>query len=346
MKVLISVKNISGYLVAGLRELVKVAEVAILNEPITDVLHKDDELHSLVKWYNQKEFDTVDKLLKEMDGWTPDIYLCGGWAFPIYLKLNNVLRKKGCTTVLLADTAWQGKFRQLMNVLFGRFYFPYKFNYAWGAGPPQAKYFRLLGFQKDCVFQGMYCADVNKFATIASQRIRPWPHNFIYIGRYVPEKNIHRMEMAFLKAIGQKPDSDWNLICIGRGALWEKRTVHPRIQHLGFKSPYEIQDFVKNAGCFVLPSLYEPWGVVVQEGASMGLPLLCSSRVNARLRYLKEGVNGFVFNPTDIDDIARVFLSIMNLTDEELDEMGNNSYNIGMSYTPQMWASTIMSFVK
>lgn len=346
LKVMISVLNISGYLVAELRELVKVADVAVLNVPVKGILSEEDELYSKIKWYDQEELNTLEKLLAAMGDWRPDVYLCGGWAFPIYLQLNNALRKAGCKTVLLADTAWAGKLKQWVNVLLGSFYFPFHFDYAWGAGPPQAKYFKLLGFKKTRIFQGTYCADVNKFEQISSRRKQPWPHNFLYIGRYIAVKNMRRMEQAFLNAIAQMPESNWNLICIGGGELWDERTEHPRIQHLGYKKPAEIQNFIKEAGCFVLPSIYEPWGVVVHEGAVMGMPLLCSSKVNARLKYLREGVNGYIFDPLSIAGMTKSFLAVMKQSDVQLEQMGIASHEIGMSYTPKMWAETVLAFAK
>ena len=42
---------------------------------------------------------------------------------------------------------------------------------------------------------------------------------------------------------------------------------------------------VKNAGCFVLPSLKDNWGVVVHEFAAAGLPLIISDGVGAKLLF-------------------------------------------------------------
>lgn len=343
-KVLFSVQQISGYLLAGLRELQKVADITILYIPFDGFMADDDPLHKQLKWIDQTVYSTVPAVLKELHGWQPDIYLCGGWVYKPYLALARYFKLHTKTiNVMRIDTAWRGSFRQFVNCILSRVRMAPFFHYGWGAGEMQECYLRKLGIKKTC--PGVYAADVEKFKPIAQKRKQPWPHKFLYIGRYVAVKNMHRMEQAFLNAIAQLPESDWELLCIGGGDLWESRTTHPRIQHLGYKKPWEIQNFVEQAGCFVLPSIYEPWGVVVQEAAVMGLPMVCSKLVNATSVYLKQLENGFLFDPYDEADITQVFTKIMNLSDEELERMGTKSHTIGMSYTPKDWANRLLSFL-
>ena len=48
------------------------------------------------------------------------------------------------------------------------------------------------------------------------------------------------------------------------------------------------------ADVFALLSLHEPWGVVVNEAAASGLPLILSDRVGAARDLLRDGENGFL----------------------------------------------------
>jgi glycosyltransferase involved in cell wall biosynthesis len=343
-KVLFSVQQISGYLLAGLRELQKVADIVILYIPFDGFIAEDDPLKSQLKWIDQTVHPTLQSVLAELDGWTPDIYLCGGWVYKPYLALARYFKRKTTTiTVLRIDTAWQGSLRQFVHCIISRFRMAPFFHYGWGAGTMQEEYLHRLGIKK--TKSGVYAADVEKFKLIAQQRSQPWPHKFLYIGRYVAVKNMHRMEKAFLKALELDPTLDWELVCIGGGELWEQRTVHPRIRHLGYKKPWEIQDYIEQSGCFILPSTYEPWGVVVQEAAVMGLPMICSKLVNSTSRYLKEDVNGYLFDPYDVSNITEKMLQIMRKSDKELEQMGRESYEIGNSYTPQDWANKLLSFL-
>ena len=337
MKVLISVFNISGYLLAEVKELSKIADVAIV-ETRCELSESARIKLPEVDFIYREEVSSFD------DFGGGDVFLCGGWADKGMLLLAQRMKKKGVKTVMMIDTPWQGRFKQYVNCVVNRIRLPKLFDFGWGAGAPQARYLRNLGFKDDQVRTGVYCADTEKFVKLANAKRNPWPHNFLYVGRYVAVKNMRRMEAAFVKAIEAMPESDWNLVCIGGGNLWNERMTHPRIQHLGYIAPDRLQESVGNSGCFVLPSIYEPWGVVVHEFAIMGLPLLCSKDVQAASEFLKDGENGYVFDPLDEESIKNAMLKIMRLEDDKLQMMGVVSHSIGMSRTTADWAKQVQVF--
>ncbi|WP_233708080.1 glycosyltransferase [Helicobacter bizzozeronii] len=49
----------------------------------------------------------------------------------------------------------------------------------------------------------------------------------------------------------------------------------------------------------ILPSLSEPWGLVVEEALAVGLPVFVSVACGAHV-LVQEGVNGFIFDPKDV----------------------------------------------
>ena len=344
--VLVSVYNISGYLVAELEALLKYADIAVIESPC-DI--PKGRLESAVKWIDRREQRNVGDVSRSLNDFEPDVYLCGGWADRLFVDYARCAHRAGVKTVLLVDTPWKGTFRQWIHCLMSRVTLTPTFDFAWGAGEPQRLHLRRLGFRASCIRTGYYCADTAKFEPIGEARTsrfaseKEWPHIMLYIGRYTSAKNMRRMERAFVKV---SEGTDWKLRCIGSGELWDERTIHPRIEHLGYKSPAEIQDFVKNAGCFVLPSVYEPWGVVVHEAALMGLPLLCSSQIQAATAYLKEGENGYTFDPLNEDSMAKAFVKTMSLSDEDLATMGHHSHLLGKMYVLSDWVQTVLDFLR
>lgn len=344
-KVLFAVQQVAGYTIEGLRELDKIADVVILHIPFEGFVSEDDPLWKRFRWLDQRVYNTAESVVKALGDWVPDVYLAGGWAYRPYLALARYYhRHTGCRTVLRIDTPWRGGLRQWVSVALSRFRLTPFFDYGWGAGDVQCRYLRYLGLRNSCT--GVYAADVAKFAPLADVRQTPPPHVFLYIGRYIPVKNMRRMERAFLAALEEMPESDWRMLCIGDGELWAERKRHKRITHLGYKAPWEIQQYVTGCGCFVLPSVYEPWGVVVQEAAAMGLPLLCSSQVHSASAYLKEGENGYTFDPLDEQSIKEAFLRMMKTPDDRLYAMGSFSNRLGSSYTPTDWARQVVEFAE
>jgi glycosyltransferase involved in cell wall biosynthesis len=79
---------------------------------------------------------------------------------------------------------------------------------------------------------------------------------------------------------------------------------------------------------FVLPSLSESWGLVVNEAMAAGLPILISNKINAANTLLEEGKNGYGFEPSDIEHIAGKIMNFIELDLQEKIRMSNNSLEI------------------
>lgn len=345
-RILISVYNISGYLMAEVQALIgKGCQVAILERPcsLSDFSHTK---YRSISWLNRENYVAAEDVVFALGDWLPDIYLCCGWDDKLCRCLARILKGRGTTTVVGVDTPWEGLMRQYIHCLFSRFYLTRIFDFGWGAGAQQQRYLRKLGFAKNKCAIGFYSADTKKFAALHRARTSEWPHVFLFIGRFVAYKKVIEVARAFIKAIEVSPRCDWKMRFIGRGPLWDARVLHPRIEYLGYKSPEEIQDFVKDSGVFVLPSQGEHWGVVVHELAAMGVPLLCSKSVCAASMFLREGENGFLIDPSDEKSMVDGFVRMMQLSNSELCALGRRSRELGLSYTTRDWAERLLSFRK
>jgi glycosyltransferase involved in cell wall biosynthesis len=85
---------------------------------------------------------------------------------------------------------------------------------------------------------------------------------------------------------------------------------------------------------FILASVWESWGLVVNEAMAAGLPVLLSKKINSGESLLKGGVNGFGFDPLDINDMAGAILKYIDLTVTEKESMSQTSLELidEMSY--------------
>jgi glycosyltransferase involved in cell wall biosynthesis len=137
---------------------------------------------------------------------------------------------------------------------------------------------------------------------------------------------------------------EWELHCIGTGDLWDKRAIHPKIVHHGFKQPDELAAHLEDAACFVMPSKKEPWGVVLHEMAIAGLPLLVSDQVGAASMFLKSGANGFVIGPTT-QGIRNVLFKLLQMSTNDLLAMGKQSRLIAASKMPSNWVRALLAIV-
>ncbi len=284
----------------------------------------------------------------------PDIVFVSGWVDKAYLRVARALRAKGVPVVLCSDTAWRGDGRQWANVVLSRFWMERTFSHAWVTGKAQAEYARYLGFPDTRIRTGFYSADTALFEPLGrkllAQRSTTWPHRFLCVARYIPTKGHQLLCDAFADLCASGVVRDWELWIAGTGELHEQvknspSGKHPRIHHLGFKQAEDMQDVVAQCGAFVLPSRFEPWGVVVHEHAAAALPLVLSSAVGARERFLVDGENGFQFPSGDKARLKDALLAIILRSDPELREMGRRSADLGRQWSPDAWAATAVALM-
>ncbi|PIV01256.1 hypothetical protein COS54_01180 [Candidatus Shapirobacteria bacterium CG03_land_8_20_14_0_80_39_12] len=145
----------------------------------------------------------------------------------------------------------------------------------------------------------------------------------LYLGTLQPKKNLVRLVEAFALVIRQLPIT---LVIAGKkGWLYEEifnkvkeLKLEERVIFTGFIDEAEKPYLIAGAGVFVLPSLYEGFGIPVLEAMSLGVPVVSSSEGS-----LPEagGKAAFYCNPYRADDISQTILKVLSLNKEERNEI-------------------------
>ena len=117
------------------------------------------------------------------------------------------------------------------------------------------------------------------------------------------------------------------------------------IEFHGLREGDELANRYAAADVFVLPSLSEPWGLVVNEAMQFGLPLILSRRVGCRSVLLRPGQNGLDF---EAGDVAALGDAIYNLAaNRQLRiAMGQVSRRLIDSHTIENWVLAVVEAVK
>jgi glycosyltransferase involved in cell wall biosynthesis len=217
------------------------------------------------------------------------------------------------------------------------------FSHCWVPGSLQYEYALRLGFKKDQIATGAYSCDIDLFhdqyiANVAGKK-KQFPKRFIYVGRYVEHKGIKDLWNAFIDLQNEDPN-DWELWCIGTGDI--EPIKHQKIKHFGFVQPADLFKYIKETGVFVLPSHFEPWGVVVHEFAAAGFPIICSIEVGARVVFVEQNINGYIYKAGNIGDLKKQLKKIIELNDKDLLQMGEKSVEKAQQITPKIWSETLM----
>lgn len=349
-KVLFLYTELAPYLTACLERLVRDhgVEVHVVRWPVNQEAPFALAFAPGIHVHERAGFNEVS-LRRFANQLAPDIVFASGWVDKDYLKVCRDARRRGVPTVMCSDTAWRGGWRQWAALGASRFWLRRTFSHAWVTGEAQALYAEYLGFPRNRIERGFYSADTDRFAPLA-QRFRSakqarFPHRFLCVARYIPTKGHRYMVEAFAELCDAGAAGDWELWCIGVGELYPLDHQHPRIKHLGFVQADEMWRYMEQSGVFILPSTYEPWGVVVHEHAAAGMPMLLSDAVGARHHFLKEGHNGSCFVAGDKDSLKEAFRKIIALSDDDLRTMGLRSEELAGTWDAGRWAATVMHFM-
>lgn len=141
----------------------------------------------------------------------------------------------------------------------------------------------------------------------------------LFVGTLQPRKNITRL----IEAFSLLKENDTELVVVGKkGWLYEdilaapqKFGVQERVKFLDFVTDAQLPFLYKHAEVFVLPSLYEGFGLPVLEAMKLGCPVITSN-----VSSLPEagGDAALYINPEDTADIAEKIEKV--LTDKDLRE--------------------------
>ncbi|MCK4533521.1 glycosyltransferase, partial [bacterium] len=100
------------------------------------------------------------------------------------------------------------------------------------------------------------------------------------------------------------------LLIIGEGPQYNRlfdfcvqNRLKEKVKFIRFKQKQDIVKYYALADVFILPSLKDCFSIVVSEALSSGLFTLASKYDGAAYDLLKEGINGYIFDPYNVKDI-------------------------------------------
>ena len=305
MRIVICWPHLSGYMAACWRALAQRPGVDLRvlawSTPGGDAPFEDALVEgSPVRLLDESERNDAALITKEVSRHRPDVIAIAGWFHPPYVDL--ALRRHGGAKFLMGmDTPWLGTLRQRLAPIKLRKLIK-NIDGAMVAGERAYQYARVLGMPDGRIFRGYYGFDYDAFAPLYEQRLATaegWPKRFVYTGRYAPEKCVPTLVDAYRDYRKGVPDP-WPLTCCGHGPLKSMLTGVEGIEDLGFVQPKDLPEVLLRAGASILPSRYEPWGVVVAEALASGLPVLCTDAVGASVELVRSYHNGLTVAPEDV----------------------------------------------
>jgi glycosyltransferase involved in cell wall biosynthesis len=345
LKALFLYSHLPGYFHNCLKELLAdgtVQEILVLtfvndqNAPF-----KYEDTPDLMILYGQKE--NSDFFWKHSTEFSPDIVYLSGWGNQTYNHLGRHFKAKGKPVVMGMDNQWRKTLKQFIGILGSPFFVRRNASHAWVSGVYQYEFARMLGFRRSKILLNLYTADTALFSkgvvSVLEQKKMAYPREFLFVGRFVPAKNVLMLVQAFLEVNREMPQK-WTLRLVGNGPLQSEIPDDPHIIVGNFVQPLELVTVMQRAGAFCLPSIHENWGVVLHEAAAAGLPIVASDDCGAATVFVKDNFNGFQFRSGNMTSLTKALRKTMSLRDERLLKMANNSLEIAAVISPKLWAAS------
>jgi glycosyltransferase involved in cell wall biosynthesis len=286
-----------------------------------------------VGWTGQPD---ENLLMSQLDEFQPDVLIVNSWHIPVYMKAARRWRGRALRLVVM-DHQWLGTPKQWLGRLTRQLFIQPAFDGAFLCGDPQAEFARRLGFTQHEIIVGLYTCD-NPFFTGPQT---PPRDSFLFTGRLVDTKGVDVLAEAY-RIYRAESATPWPLVVAGIGPMDEELKAIDGVQLLGFVAPKDLPAVMAEAGCLVLPSRFEPWGVVVQEAAASGQAVICTSTCGASSRLVLDGYNGRVVAPDKPRELAEAMHWIANADPAHRAVVSQRSVELANQYTPQRWAEHLV----
>jgi glycosyltransferase involved in cell wall biosynthesis len=297
-----------------------------------------------------------------LDEIQPDVCAIAGYSHPSMLALISLCGKRSIPWILMSDsrevdlprTRWRewskGRIVRLASAGFaaGRVHIDYLEKLGLKRNTCSVGY--------DVIDNAYFSSEAARWRmaaasgeTPATNPPRPY---FLACNRFIAKKNLFRLLDAYVRYADPESGTDapWPIVLLGDGELrpdliahaaslglpvrerapWEPPATNetpvpgnrPEVYFPGFRQIGELPRFHAHAGAFIHASTTEQWGLVVNEAMASGLPVLVSNQCGCAPELVREGINGFSFDPFDVDALARLMTRIASMEPSQRREFG------------------------
>jgi glycosyltransferase involved in cell wall biosynthesis len=197
-------------------------------------------------------------------------------------------------------------------------------------GPRHADYIVGLGMPRDRIFEAPYAVPGPQYRESARQPVAlPGKPSLLFVGRLTAEKGVDLL----IDAMSQV-HADVHLTIVGEGPLEadlraraEASPAQDRITFRGFVRREDLGALYAGADLTVVPSITEPWGLVVNEAMEVGTPVVASDHVGSASVLVRPGISGELFRSGDRADLVAALQRTWS-TPDRLEALGRGAREV------------------
>lgn len=230
-----------------------------------------------------------------------DEIIIGGWD-SLSMWLSALYSPQRKNSIVVESSIYESEINGFKGAL--KRFFLSRISKAYVSGKLQRNLLEALGFKKTQIITkgvGLYNR-VDKILYSPKTVVK----NFIYVGRLAEEKNV----LNLIRVFNQMPDLNLTIIGFGTLEVECKKIASSNIRIIGPVNNKDLYKYYQSHDVFVLPSISEPWGLVVEEALNNGLPVLVSNRVGCLEEVVIPYKNGLVFSVDSENSLKEKVLEI------------------------------------
>ena len=273
--------------------------------PANCTVLSNNKVVQLLKILKEEKYDFI-----QINGYSDKIRM----AAIMYAKIKNIPYAIETDTQLNIP---ENHVKRLIKNCLLKFIFR-KNAYGFAGGTRQTELFRYYGMPKENITIMPMSVDTDAFRDISCVHSKEYykeKYGFkekkivLYIGRFETVKNLNILIKAF--SMVKRKRLTCELCLVGKGSqkkvledYCEKLNIKSNVHFFTYKLMPELAEFYSMADVFVLPSAFEPWGLVVNEALACKTPVIASDKVGSGNDLIVNDVNGDIFESGNAEQLS------------------------------------------
>jgi len=278
-----------------------------------------------------------------------DVLWVHGWAYWSHLLAVSKAKKLGIKVLIRGESGLHLKNKNTMQQWLKKrlmHYFLPKVHGFLAIGDLNRKFYLHHGVDTSRIFMTPYAVD-NVFFRAKAAAARETREKFraslglalgrpviLYASKMIDRKRPDDLLEAYIRlSPDNRTEPQPYLIFIGDGELRQRLEERASqfnwstIKFLGFRNQSELPMYYDLCNVFVLPSVQEPWGLVINEVMNAARAVIVSDQVGCGPDLVRHGENGFIFKAGDIDELKLALQDTLAVQDRCI-SMGEMSARI------------------
>jgi len=188
-----------------------------------------------------------------------------------------------------------------------------------------------------------------EYISATSKQFKNGVHKFIYVGNLIKRKHPTCIVPAVAKACNRQ---EFCITYVGEGSerrsitnVVSKLKIQDRVIFTGRLKRDEVTKELYKADVFVMLSTDETFGLVYLEAMARGC-IVIASKDEGMDGIINHGVNGFLCEAGDSDELATIITSLNNMTSNQLEEISKQALTTAANMTDKKMAEAYIKTIE